>query len=758
MKTPLEHTPPPVAARRLRIGGRVQGVGFRPFIHRLASSCGLEGWVLNRTGEVEVFIQGPVAGVEAFMEALLQGAPPLARPQLLSAEETAPVPLQGFEIRHSEAAGPPRIHVPPDYFACDDCLAEIRTPGERRHRYPFTNCTQCGPRYTLIARLPYDRPNTAMATFPLCPECGREYADPTDRRFHAQPVACPSCGPQLTFERAGRSIADTEAALRACVQALREGAIVAVKGVGGYHLLCDARRPSSIQRLRQRKPRPHKPLAVMFPQAGADGLERLREELAPSTEEALLLASPARPIVLCPRRPEATLAPDLAPGLAEVGAMLPYSPLHHLLLDDFGGPLVATSGNLGGEPVLTDPGEAAQRLTRVADTFLHHDRPILRPADDPVYRTVAGRPRPLRLGRGIAPLELALPLMLPHPLLAVGGHMKNAVALAWEDRVAVSPHIGDLDAPRSQRVFEQVVNDLQSLYGIRAERLVCDAHPGYGSSRWAARSGLPISPVYHHHAHAAALYGEHQGEGEWLIFTWDGVGLGEDGTLWGGEALLGAPGRWRRVATLRPFRLPGGEKAGREPWRSALALCWEAGCEWPQSPPGTGLLRKAWAQGLNAPITSAAGRLFDAASALLGVCECASFEGQGPMLLEACAEGKRAPLALPLVERGDEPMEIDWAPLLPMLLDAHRTVAERSAIFHASLGAVIAAIAQRLGQKFLIRDVGLTGGVFQNRLLTELTAKHLTAGGFRVRLAEQLPCNDGGLCYGQIIDTLGRGW
>jgi hydrogenase maturation protein HypF len=741
-------------ARRWLLTGRVQGVGFRPFVYRLAHRHGLAGWVQNRLGQVEVWAQGPAAALDAFARDLIDQAPPLARPQVAAATPEPPAPLAGFEIRGSTAADAPEIHVPPDHFTCARCLAELADPHDRRHRYPFINCTQCGPRYTLIAALPYDRPNTSMAGFPLCPDCAAEYRAPMDRRFHAEPIACPACGPRLRFARPGGAAQHAERALAECVGALRAGEVVAVKGVGGYHLLCDAANPAAVQRLRSRKPRPHKPLAVMFPWRGEDGLDALRQAAFPEPAEAELLCGPVRPIVLVRRRAGSPLAPEIAPGLAEVGAMLPYSPLHHLLLEDFGGPLVATSGNLSGEPVLTDPAEVEARLGRVAGSCLHHDRPILRPADVPVYRVIGGRGRPLRLGRGNAPLELTLPVALEQPLLAVGAHMKNTVALAWARRAVVSPHIGDMGTPRSLAVLEQVAGDLQRLYGVQARTVACDAHPGYTTARWARASGLPILPVQHHQAHASALIGEHGAAGTWLVFAWDGVGYGEDGTLWGGEALLGRPGQWRRVGSLRRFRLPGAERAGREPWRSAAALCWELGLDW--GPAGCEALREAWRRGMNAPPTSAAGRLFDAAAALTGLLQVASFEGQGPMYLEAACAGPGTPLELPLA-RADPGLWItDWAPLVPRLLDDALPVAERAADLHATLALAILRQALCVCAEHPVAGVGLTGGVFQNRVLTETAARLLGEHGLPVLLPEQVPANDAGIAFGQAVEVAAR--
>ncbi|MEJ2508416.1 MAG: carbamoyltransferase HypF [Gammaproteobacteria bacterium] len=750
------------AARRLRVDGRVQGVGFRPFVYRLAHSMGLGGWVQNQLGEVEVWVEGPPERIAAFTRAVIDQAPPLARPNLVASETVTPTADGEFTIRSSRAQTAAAIHVPPDYFACDDCLRELEDPADRRYRYPFINCTQCGPRYTLICRLPYDRPNTTMAAFELCPACRAEYDNPLDRRFHAQPLACPDCGPQLEFVAGTHRIGRTDRALSACTEALRAGGIVAVKGIGGYHLMCDARNDAAVLQLRQRKHRPAKPLAVMIPRTGTDGLAAMRTEVALDETTAEALLDPVRPIVLARRRPACTLSPHIAPGLEEVGVMLPYSPLHQLLLGEFGGPLVATSANLSGEPVLTDNEEVTQRLSHVAESFLHHNRPIERPADDPVLRVIAGRPRPLRLGRGNAPRELTLPAAVDVPLLAVGGHMKNTVALAWDRRVVISPHVGDLEAPRSIAVFEAVAADLQALYGVRAERLVCDAHRGYASSRWARRQGLPVTPVFHHRAHASAIAGEFadaqgepgQDEEPWLVFTWDGVGLGEDGTLWGGEALLGQPGQWQRLARLRPMFLPGGEKTGREPWRSALAACWETGLTWPEAPPEAGPLHGIWQRRLNCPQSSAAGRLFDAAAALLGLIERASFEGQGPMLLEAICRAAAEPVALPLHEVEDGLWETDWSPLIAMLLDRARPRRERAAAFHASLAQVLRDQARLARERHGVQRIGLSGGVFQNRLLSETALAGLREDGFDAYLGVEVPSNDAGLSYGQVIEVL----
>ncbi|MGA9855595.1 MAG: carbamoyltransferase HypF [Gammaproteobacteria bacterium] len=746
-----------LAARRIVLDGRVQGVGFRPFVYRLAHVHDVHGWVYNDAGSVHVQAEGSAPALERFTAELLSQAPPLARPHLVRSES---VPIEGhpdFRIRASHADSQPSIHVPPDYYLCDDCLKELRDPAARRYRYPFINCTQCGPRYTLIRAMPYDRPNTTMADFLLCPECQSEYSNPLDRRFHAQPLGCPVCGPHLSFKHANGIIEGNEPALAACVAALERGEIIAVRGIGGYHLVCDARNDKAVTELRAHKQRPHKPLALMVPLMGSDGLDAARQIVQLNKQQAALLLDPMRPIVLARCNPQALIAPGIAPGLQELGIMLPYNPLHHLLLGDFGRPVVATSGNISGEPVLTDAQDVERRLGKVADACLHHNRPIQRPADDPVFRFVAGQMRPLRIGRGNAPLELNLPFRLARPLLATGAFLKNTVALAWQDRVVISPHIGDLESARGQRVFKQVANDLQELYGIQADILACDAHPDFPNTRWAKHSGLPVIPVYHHHAHAAAAVGEYNISEPCLCFTWDGVGLGDDGTLWGGETLLGRPGAWRRVASLRPFRLPGGERAAREPWRSALGICWETGAHWQQGDAFTDpLMHKAWQAHMNSPVTTSVGRLFDAAAALVGCATQASFEGQGPMLLEALCEQPGEPLELPLVKDDAGLWRMDWSPLISMLMDARMPAALRSARFHASLAQVLLVQANAIRQMYGVQHVALTGGVFQNAVLAQQAQALLAAHGFDVHIPLCVPVNDAGISYGQIIEAGAR--
>jgi len=779
-------------ARDIVVSGRVQGVGYRPFVYVTAHDLGIQGTVLNGSGRVFIHAEGSPGQLDRLEHALVHSAPPLARPQLVSSEPAEVRGTEDFLILASDSSSESEIHVPPDLYTCDDCVEELTTPQERRHGYPFINCTQCGPRYTIITAMPYDRPNTSMAGFALCNDCRAEYESPRDRRFHAQPLACDKCGPQLEFvcksekksedksedthQKSEQKSEDThkkserqksedthrQGPLLQAVEALHSGLIVAIKGVGGYHLICDAANDEAVKRLRRRKHRPHKPLAVMFPTRGNDGLEAVREHLDLSETATQAILDPARPIVLTRKRKQSALSSALAPGLRELGVFLPYSPLHHLLLQEFGDPVVATSGNISGEPVITGNREAEQRLAQVADAFLHHNRPIVRPADDPVIRPIAGKARVIRLGRGIAPLERSLTAHLDVPALAVGGHMKVTVALAWGDRVVVSPHIGDMDSPRSNKVFQTVIEDLQNLYDVKARQVICDLHPGYATSRWAKdyceQRDLALHQVQHHAAHASALAGEHPDIDRWLVFAWDGVGYGSDGSLWGGEALAGYPGEWKRVASFRTFRLVGGEKAGREPWRSAAALLWAEGGDWKPAVEGAGLARLAWEKNVNVFATSAVGRLFDAAAALVLGREISSFEGQGPMELEQLTRGAGVfdPVPLPLVADGEGILRTDWAPLLPLLCDPAITPVDRAGIFHQSLAKALVDQALAVRKQIEFDAVGLSGGVFQNRRLTELVAAKLEALDIEVRLHEAVPANDGGLCFGQVIDVAGK--
>lgn len=743
-----------IVAKKIVLSGKVQGVGFRPFIFLLAEQYQLGGWVKNAMGLVEIHAQGEASCLRDFIADITLKKPPLAEPVIESETSVECEPFDNFTILPSDQNGEAHISLPADLNLCEACLNELNDPDNRRYRYPFINCTQCGPRYTLITRLPYDRPNTTMAGFPLCAPCRAEYEDPRDRRFHAEPIACPDCGPSLSFHQTQTHINDSDQALAQTVEALRRGEVAAIKGIGGYHLMCDATNTCAVERLRRRKPRPDKPLAVMFPSHPDKPFEQAELHLDLSDEDKSFLLQPSRPILLVAKAGQSSLSAQIAPGLNEVGMMLPYSPLHHLLLNDFGKPLVATSANISGEPVLTASHEIEKRLSAIADAFLHHNRPIERPADDPVYRTIATKPRPIRSGRGSAPLEISLPFTLQQPVLAVGTQMKNVIALAWDNRVVISPHIGEMESARSMQVFEETICDLQQLYGVKATHLICDTHPGYSTTRWAGKQGLPVSRVLHHHAHASAAYYECGAKvtGEPVIaFTWDGVGLGDNESLWGGEAFIGRPGGWQRVASFRPFSPPGGDKAARQPWRSAAALCWESGQEYPEIPEKSPLLKQAWQQKINAPQTSSVGRLFDAAAALCGCLTVASYEGQGAMEFEALSEKRGTPVELPL-SIVNEIFQTDWQPLVPLMLNTSLSICERASRFHSTLAHAL------LQQSIAIRDktssntVTLSGGVFQNRVLSEQVLALLSENDFKARLPELIPVNDAGISFGQIIE------
>jgi hydrogenase maturation protein HypF len=738
------------------ISGQVQGVGYRPFVYRLAHKMNLHGQVYNGAGRVFIHIEGDGAQIDHFADQLIIAAPPLARPKLDISQEVPVRGDQGFRIETSASDAMPEVHIPSDMFTCDDCLAEMSDPAERRFGYPFINCTQCGPRYTLIRAMPYDRPNTSLRDFPLCDDCRAEFENPLDRRFHAQPLACAKCGPELEFVFGVECIKDNAAALAVCITALRDGNIIAIKGVGGYHLVCDAQNDAAIKALRKRKHRPDKPLAVMFVQTGTDGLDHVRQHCTLSDKEAKAIADPARPIVLVRKRQRSALSEHLAPGLGELGVFLPYAPLHHLLLRDYGAPLVATSGNISAEPVITDTKMAAERLTTIADAFLHHNRPIIRPADDSVVRVIAGAARSMRLGRGTAPLEFDLPTALPEPVLAVGGHMKGAIALGWKNRVVLSPHIADLSSPRSLDVLVSLAKDLQALYGIQAERIIHDAHPGYASTVWAKQQGLPLCAVQHHRAHASALAGEYPQIKRWMVFAWDGVGLGDDGTLWGGEGFVGAPGNWRRVTSWRTFDLLGADRAGREPWRSAAALLWQRGEDLPQQSADRELAKAAWKKGINVHTTSAVGRLFDAAACLVMGLEKVSFEGQGPMQFEALVQGKAEAIPLPLVIGDDGVARSDGHDLIAVMQDREIPGKKRAAVFHESLAQALVDQVIFARETHRIDAIGLTGGVFQNRVLAECVLGKLAMLKLPAFLPRRMPSNDGGLAFGQVMESLGK--
>ena len=729
------------ATQRLRVTlrGAVQGVGFRPFVYRLATEMGLTGWVLNSSAGLVVEVEGAPDELRRFEQRIESERP---KPSVVTVRESEWIPAQSstkFEIHHSDTDSAKSVNVLPDLATCTDCRSELFDPTNRRFQYPFTNCTNCGPRYTIVVDIPYDRPNTTMREFVLCPACREEYENPANRRFHAQPNACPVCGPKLDG-----TIVDTAAALR-------RGEIVALKGIGGFQLLVDARQPAAVARLRQRKHREEKPFALMMP-----SLEIAREHCEISPAEQELLESQAAPIVLLRPKFGADIAWNVAHCSPYLGVMLPYSPLHHLLLREFPFPLIATSGNRSDEPIAIANEEATARLKNIADHFLMHNRPIVRACDDSVVRLTRGRAGILRRARGYAPLGIRVSRNL-QPVLAVGGHLKSTVAIGVGQDVFLSQHIGDLETLEARHAFERAIDDLCRLYSFKPEAVVCDLHPDYASTHWAERSGLPVIRVQHHQAHVAACAAENSVEEPYLGVSWDGTGHGLDGAIWGGEFFRVEKGEYERVAHLRPFGLPGGDAAVHEGWRSAASVLFEASGETEcgdsrsrlsserSSLPEDGLdkVRHMLERKINVVPTTSVGRLFDAIASITGVAQRNRFEGQAAMLLENEISSLRTEEAYPLAGG-------DWAPLIADVLRDQQggsPVSRITAKFHNALvnWIVEVAVASELKQ------IVLSGGVFQNRYLTERAAAVLESRGFVVHTHRQVPPNDGGIALGQVV-------
>lgn len=744
---------------RIVVRGAVQGVGFRPFVHRQATALGLVGWVGNSTEGVAVEAEGDRGEVAALLRAMREAPPPNASVAGIETSTLEPLGEERFVIRSSEAAGRRTAQILPDLAICDDCLRELLDPADRRHLYPFINCTHCGPRYSIVEAIPYDRARTSMRHFRMCPACRAEYENPADRRFHAEPIACADCGPSLAlWDGTGRPLARAHDALLAAAAAVREGQIVAVKGLGGFHLIVDARDEAGVERLRARKHREEKPFAVMFPTPA-----ELAESCRVSALEETLLTGPARPIVLL-RRIGASVARAVAPRNPWLGALLPYTPLHHLLMRELGFPVVATSGNLTDEPIVTDESEALARLGGVADLFLVHDRPIVRPVDDSVVRVVCDRELVLRRARGYAPAPVALP-GVPAGILAVGGHLKTTVALTCPSSVALSQHIGDLGTAEARAAHGRALTDTVALHAADARLVVRDLHPDYASRRAAEATTLPVIQVQHHLAHIVACMAENGVTPPVLGVAWDGAGFGPDGTIWGGEFLLVTDKGWRRLAHLRPFRLPGGDAAMREPRRSAVGMLFEAfGDDAFASrdlPPLAAfssaertVLRAMLERGVNAPWTTSAGRLFDAFAALAGLRQRTSYEGQAAAELEWAAEGRMAGRTYDIPVRPARaeaaPLVLDWQPALEAALadlGAGAAPGAVSAALHHGLAGAIAAVARRAGERRVI----LTGGCFQNARLTEATVSALRAAGCEPVWHRRVPPNDGGIALGQAV-------
>ena len=751
-------------ALALRVTGVVQGVGFRPFVHRLARRHGLAGWVRNAAGEVQIVIEGEPSAIGPFLDALRAEAPPLAR---LQAVERAPHPgglAPGFRIIESvDDEG--RQPVPADVGLCPACEGELFDPADRRHRHPFITCTDCGPRYTVIEAVPYDRERTTMRPFLQCPACRAEYGSPESRRYHSESNSCPACGPRLWFEAPGTAapVVGSEA-LGMAAALLRGGGILALRGVGGFHLAADATDAPAVARLRARKRRDARPLAVMVrSMADADRLAVI------GPEEARLLASPARPIVLVRRRSEDGVAATVAPGLDRYGLLLPATPLHHLLLDLVRRPLVMTSGNLSEEPIVAGNDEARARLGEVADGFLLHDREIVGRVDDSVVRVAATGPILIRRSRGHAPLPLELPVASPVPLVAVGAHLKSTFTLAAGACAYPSPHLGDLESPETLEHFRDTLARYQALFRLRPEVVARDLHPGYLSTRVAEELGLPrVIAVQHHHAHIAAVLAEHGHEGPAIGLACDGTGYGDDGTVWGGEILQCDLRGYRRVGHLRPVPLPGGDLAARTPWRAALGLLSSLDAS---SAPGfeaafagleareRAVAERQIAARVNAPLASSLGRLFDAAAAVLGLRRVSQYEGQAAMELEALAgDEAAAPLEVVVRERAGA-RELDFGPAVTALGLRRRSGEDRAvlaAAFHETVAAGLTAAAAAAASDAGLDLVALGGGVFQNARLLDATVYRLERAGLRVLVPRRLGPNDGAVSYGQAAVAAAR--
>lgn len=765
------------ARLRLAVRGAVQGVGFRPFVYRLANELHLTGWVNNGPQGVTIEVEGAANHLERFRTRLAEEKPAPSFIQSCEATWLDAAGFDGFVIRASEHAGSRTALVLPDLATCPDCRREIFDPSNRRYHYPFTNCTNCGPRFSMITALPYDRANTSMRGFRMCPECQAEYDDPTDRRFHAQPNACPACGPQLELwsgltapipGEAPRALAHGHDALLAAAHVIRCGQIVAVKGIGGFHLLVDARNAAAVCRLRERKHREEKPFALLFP-----SLESVKAACEVSPLEERLLGAAEAPIVLLRKicSGTSTIVAAVAPGNPNLGAMLPANPLHHLLLAELGFPVVATSGNLTDEPICTDELEALQRLHGIADALLVHNRPIVRHVDDSIVRVMLDREMVLRRARGFAPLPITVAAgQLPAAtVLAVGAHLKNSVALAVGDQVFLSQHIGDLETEQAHQAFRQVVADLPQLFDAPPDLLVADMHPDYQSTQFVTTFGdaarhslLQVKRVQHHIAHVLACLAENEVALPALGVAWDGTGLGTDGAIWGGEFFRVSEKTSERVAQWRPFRLPGGDAAAHEPRRAAMGLLHElygeAALERSDLAPVRAFslhemaaLRTMFARRLNTPWCCSVGRLFDVVASLLGLRQRMRFEGQAAMELEfATAAGNTDAAYEVSLNEATMPAQLDWARMIEGILAdraSGREVWEIATKFHNTLVEAIILVARKTG---CVR-VALSGGCFQNRYLTERAVRRLRAAGFQPYWPQRVPPNDGGIALGQIV-------
>ncbi|MBX2989801.1 MAG: carbamoyltransferase HypF [Bacteroidetes bacterium] len=746
---------------RVAIHGAVQGVGFRPFIYRLASDCHLNGWIENSPQGVCIEVEGGKESLERFLLRVVSEKPVHSSIQSLEATYLDPAGYSGFEIQSSNHAGKQTALVLPDIATCPDCLREMLDPLNRRYLYPFINCTHCGPRFSIIQSLPYDRVNTTMKQFEMCDECRHEYENPQDRRFHAQPIGCPQCGPRIElWAQTGTILSRGQEALTTAATSIQQGMIVALKGLGGFHLLVDAGNEDAVVKLRYRKRREAKPLAVMFP-----SLSEIETACEVSALERQALQSPEAPIVLLRKRSESTsrVAPSVSPANPYIGAMLPYTPLHHLVMQKCSIPLVATSGNVSDEPICIDENEALQRLHGIADVFLVHNRPIQRHVDDSVVRVMLGREQVLRRARGYAPLPIRLKYDVP-TMMALGAHQKNTVSVSTGRSVFISQHIGDLETPEAFNAFTNVAADLRGLLAISPELIATDMHPDYLSTQHAQSIGLPITQVQHHIAHVAACMAENELDDNVLGVSWDGTGLGCDGTIWGGEFFLVHGSEFTRVATFREFCLPGGSQAVREPRRTAIGLMHTMLGDdvfimkdlLPVSAfthTDLRLLQRVMVQGVNSPRTTSVGRLFDAVASIVNLAHKVSYEGQAAVALEYAIDDheNQSFYEYHIETKQSEPLlfSIDWAPMIVGIIhdvNSEIPISCISAKFHNTLVEMIVGVARLQGAQ----RIALTGGCFQNKYLTERAVKRLREEGFTPYWHQRIPPNDGGISLGQI--------
>jgi len=747
----------------IAIRGAVQGVGFRPFIYRLAMESNLKGYVLNNSSGVFIEAEGKEKTIRNFLLRIENEKPPLAI--IISMEHSFldPVGYNDFIIKESEAGDEISAMILPDIAACNDCLNEMFDPKDRRYLYPFINCTNCGPRFSIIESLPYDRPNTSMKTFEMCDRCREEYEDPMNRRFHAQPTACPDCGPKLTFwNERGNTISEKGEALYNTAKLIKEGKIIALKGLGGFQLIVDASNDKAINEMRKRKHREEKPFALMFP-----NLESIKNICDVSLVEQRVLTSPESPIVLLKsksriKNQESRISSYNAPGNPYLGVMLPYTPLHHLLMKELNIPIVATSANLSEEPICIDETEALERLKGITDYYLVNNRPIVRHLDDSIVRVVKDREMVMRRARGYAPLPVQLSDK-QNKLNDKGGHLKNSIALRVKNNVFISQHIGDLSTEEANKTFRKVINDFKTLYNVNPDAIICDDHPEYISTKYAFTLSNTVNSIQHHYAHIAACRLENQLDGEALGVSWDGTGYGEDGTIWGGEFFLSDENSYKHIGQFKQFSLPGGEAAIKEPRRSLAGLLFEiAGENFDEeyadilsihfSAKELSLIKNMLIKRINSPITSSAGRLFDGVSALLNICSKSSYEGQSAMMLEFAADNNElGSYSFKITD--DKKLVIEWDPFVKDIIDDTRnkiTPSIISAKFHNTLANIILAVAEKFGRKKII----LSGGCFQNAFLTERTIDLLQSKDFKVYWHQRVPPNDGGIALGQIAAYL----